>query len=68
MKINELINDFKIFLTNEEKNLLDKIKEPCYIDTFSERDRLVIENLVRKSLISKINYRGTILVKPNEKS
>lgn len=68
MKINELIQDFNIYLSNEEKTLLDKIKQPCYIEVFSERERVVIENLVRKSLVSKINFKGTILVKPNEKS
>jgi hypothetical protein len=67
MKLNELITDFEIFITNEEKQLVDKIKNPCYIDIFTERELQVIDNLVRKSILSKVNYKGTILVVGNEK-
>ncbi len=68
MKLNELITDFEIFITNEEKQLVDKITNPCYIDIFTERELQVIDNLVRKSILSKVNYKGTILVVGNEKS
>jgi hypothetical protein len=67
MKLNELITDFEIFITNEEKRLVDKISSPCYIDIFTERELQVIDNLVRKSILSKVNYKGTILVVGNEK-
>jgi hypothetical protein len=67
MKLNELITDFEIFITNEEKQLVDKITNPCYIDIFTERELQVIDNLVRKSILSKVNYKGTILVVGNEK-
>ena len=68
MKLNELITDFEIFITNEEKQLVDKITNPCYIDIFTERELQVIDNLFRKSILSKVNYKGTILVVGNEKS
>lgn len=68
MKINELINGFTIFVTNEERTVLDKISKPCYIETFNEREQTMIENLIRKSLLTKIVYQGDIVVKPNEKS
>lgn len=68
MKINELINGFTIFVTNEERTVLDKISKPCYVESFSDREKVVIENLIRKSLLSKIVYQGDIVVKPNEKS
>ena len=68
MKLNELITDFEIFITNEEKQLVDKITNPCYIDIFTERELQVIDNLVRKSILSKVNYKATILVVGNEKS
>jgi hypothetical protein len=68
MKLNELLKDFSIYTTNEETHLLDKIKKPCYIETFTDREKVVIENLVRKSLLTKANYKGSIVVLPNEKS
>lgn len=66
MKINELLQSFTIYTTNEEKEVLDKLKEPCYIELFNERDRTIIESLVRKSLVSKIIHRSGVMVKQNE--
>jgi hypothetical protein len=68
MKLNDLINEFSIFTSNEERQLLDKIKQPCYIETLSEREANVAENLVRKSLLSKVRYQGSTVFMQNEKS
>tara|TARA_B110000503_G_scaffold8477_1_gene11516 strand:- start:831 stop:1037 length:207 start_codon:yes stop_codon:yes gene_type:complete len=68
MKINELIKTFEIHTSNEEKKLLDKISGPCYVNTLTEREQQVAENLVRKSLLSRVNYKGSVVVLPNEKS
>lgn len=68
MKLNELIKEFTIQVTNEENDLLDKIKSPCYYESFSEREQFIIENLFRKSLLTKVHNRGNIIVVPNEKS
>jgi hypothetical protein len=68
MKINELIQHFTVYLSNEESDLLDKIKSPCYYQSFSEREQHVIENLFRKSQLVKVHNRGNIIVVPNEKS
>lgn len=68
MKLNELIKQFSIQVTNEENELLDKIKKPCYYESFNEREQFVIENLFRKSLLTKVHNRGNIIVVPNEKS
>mgnify|MGYP000943843988 CR=1 FL=1 len=68
MKLNELIKDFDIFVSNEEQSLLDKIQSPCYTDTLTEREIQVAENLVRKSLLSKLRYKGDTVFVPNEKS
>ncbi len=68
MKINDLIKEFRIQMSNEEKALLDKISKPCYVESFSDREQFVIENLIRKSLVSKVNYKGSIVVVPNEKT
>jgi len=54
MKLNDLISHFEIQTTNEENELLDKIKDVMIPEQFTEREQTVIENLIRKSLITKI--------------
>ncbi len=56
MKVTELIKYFGIFTTNEEEAVLDKLKlpSPVSLTSFSERDQVVIESLIRKSLVIKI--------------
>jgi len=68
MKFDDLIKDFSIHISNEEKTLLDKISKPCYVESFSEREQYVIESLIRKSLLSKVYYKGSTVVIPNERS
>jgi hypothetical protein len=68
MKLNELIKEFTVHVTNEENDLLDKIESPCYYESFTEREQFVIENLFRKSLLTKVYNNGNIVVVPNEKS
>ena len=46
MKINELIQDFTIQASNEEKAILSKLKEVKRLDHFVERDQEVIHNLI----------------------
>jgi hypothetical protein len=66
MKLNELIQDFTIYTTNEEKQVLSKIDDLMSIDTFTEREQTIIENLIRKSLVSKVQRQGSTLVMANE--
>ena len=66
MKINELIikNTYK---TNEEKQLLASIDEPRPLGAFPEREQTIINNLIRKSIISKVQTQsGTIVVIRND--
>lgn len=67
MKLNDLITSFDIALTNEEKILLDKLKNPEYIKNFQEREQYVLENLIRKSLVSKVYYKGEVVVVPDDR-
>lgn len=66
MKLNELILDFKIATSNEEKEVLKSIKGVMPIGSFDEREQFVIENLVRKSLVSKVKQNGYTMVVANE--
>ena len=55
MKIKDVIEQFEIFISNEEHELLEKIGNKIVPrTTFTERERFILENLVRKSLIQKI--------------
>lgn len=67
MKLNDLIKTFEIATTNEEKVLLDKLTKPEYIKNFQEREQFVLENLIRKSLVSKVIYKGEVVVVPDDR-
>jgi len=56
MKINELLGEFGIYTNREEQTLLDSLiekKQYKYAD-FTERNTVVIDNLVKKGLVIKI--------------
>jgi hypothetical protein len=66
MKINELIQDFEIWTTNEEKSLLKKLKDPIKLSQLSEHDQFKVQAMIRKSLITKIGFNDPSVV-ANEK-
>lgn len=66
MKLNELITDFQIFVTNEEQEFLDKFAKGCYTDTLTEREQIVADSLVRKSILTKVRHQGSIWVSIDE--
>ena len=65
MRINELIQEFTIQTSNEEKEVLGKLKSAKNLDTFMERDQEVINQLVRKSLVRKIEQDNNVMVVAN---
>lgn len=65
MKLNELISNFEIQTTNEENELLKKFQDVMIPEQFTEREQTVIENLVRKSLITKIVENGKMYLVKN---
>lgn len=66
MKLNELIKQFSIAMSNEEKSMLDRMSGVQSLDSFTEREQFVIEGLIRKSLVSKVHSKGSVLVMANE--
>jgi hypothetical protein len=67
MKINELLNKFTIQMSNEERDVLESMgSELRSLDAFTERERFMIESLIRKALVSKIVRNGNVLVVANE--
>ena len=66
MKLNELIGKVNIFVSNEEKQLLNDFKGVMLPEQFTERQQGIIENLIRKSLISKVNHKGKLYLVKND--
>lgn len=66
MKLNELIKNFEIFTTNEEQEVLNKMEGVRPMEAYNERERFIIENLIRKSLVSKVKYHNSFLVMKND--
>jgi hypothetical protein len=67
MKINELIQSFEIWTTNEEKALLKKLQDPVKLATLSEQDQFKVQAMIRKSLVTKIGQHNPTVV-ANEKA
>ena len=65
MRINELVTEFTIQTSNEEKEVLGKLKSAKNLDTFMERDQEVINQFVRKSLVRKIEQDNNVMVVAN---
>ena len=65
MRINELIQEFTIQTSNEEKDMLSKLQSVKNLDTFMERDQEVINQLIRKSLVRRMNKDGQTMVVAN---
>lgn len=67
MKINELISDFEIYVSNEESALLNRMQHVQPMASFTEREQFIIENMIRKSIVTKIVKNNQILVVSNER-
>lgn len=66
MKLTELTPGILIALSNEESNLLERIGDAQPLGEFTERDRVLISGLVRKSCLSKVVHNKTVMVVKNE--
>ena len=63
MNINELIRGFEIYTTNEEREVLDRLTRPIKLTALNERERVIVENMIRKSLVIKIGHTDPSVVK-----
>jgi len=66
MKLTDVISKFSIAITNEENDVLGKMQGVQPLDVYTEREQVVIGNLIRKSLVSKVDHNGVTLVLVNE--
>jgi hypothetical protein len=67
MKINELISDFEIWTTNEERSLLNKLQQPVKLASLTEQEQFRVQALIRKSLVIKVGMDNPTVV-ANEKT
>jgi len=67
MKINELISDFEIYVSNEEAALLAKMQTTQPMENFTEREQFIIEGMIRKSIVTKIIKNNQTWVVSNER-
>ena len=62
MRVSELISDFEIWASNEELKLLEKLQKPIRLSSLDEHDQVNVQNMIRKSLITKIGQHDPIVV------
>lgn len=67
MKITDLISDFEIYTSNEEKKLLERLKNPIKLSILTDREQCIAETMIRKSLLKKIGFNDPTVV-VNEKA
>lgn len=62
-----ILDDFTIWTTLEERELLTKLKHPVKLAALSEHDQFRVQTLIRKSLVTKIGVENPTVV-ANEKN
>ena len=62
-----LLSHFGVWTTNEEAQLLKKLKEPVKINRLSEHEQFTIAAMIRKSLVTKVGHTDPSVV-ANEKT
>ena len=54
MKLNELVRSLDTWTSREERAMLEGLKGLVSMKTFEEHERFIIEGLIRKSLVIKV--------------
>lgn len=62
MKINELLQGFSIYTSLEEESVLKRLSSPMFLSEFSEREQVIIEGMIRKSLVIKLGSKNPKVV------
>jgi hypothetical protein len=65
MNLRELI--VSTWTSRAESAILNKMhRDPCPLSFYDENDQFIIEQLIRKSLVTKLDQNGIVYVKPND--
>jgi hypothetical protein len=65
MKLTDLSSDLKIALSNEEAAVLEQVLHARPLAEFTDREKVIISTLVRKSCLSKVVHEKTVMVVKN---
>ena len=66
MKLGDLT--VKTILTNEEAEVLEKASGVKSLNSFTDREQFIIDNLVRKNMVTKITHENICMVVAYEQS
>lgn len=61
------LDEFSIWVTNEEANLLKKLSKPVKLKALSEHEQFRIQAMIRKSLVTKIGIEDPSVVANEQK-
>ena len=61
-----LLDEFEIWTTNEEAQILKKLSKPVKLSSLNEQDQFKVQAMIRKSLVTKIGHNDPMVV-ANEK-
>jgi len=67
MKIKEIFKGFTMQMSNDEFRILETLQNVTPLIAFPENEQFIIENLIRKALVTKIRNNGMTMVIANEK-
>lgn len=65
MRLNELVRSIDTWTSNEERGVLDRIKELAVLENFEEHEQYIIKGLIRKSLVIQLQSLGINYIYPN---
>ena len=65
MKLNELVRGIDTWTSNEERAVLERLKELSVLESFEEHEQHIIEGLIRKSLVIRVPGQGINYIYPN---
>jgi hypothetical protein len=66
-KVYNIIDEFEVWTTLEESELLKKLKQPTRLSKLTEHEQFTIQAMIRKSLVTKIGMTDPMVV-ANEKN
>lgn len=61
-----ILDGFQIWMSNEEAELLERLKSPMKLSHLDEHDQFRVQALIRKSLVTKVGTQDPTIV-ANEK-
>lgn len=62
-----ILDDFSVWTTNEEREILKKLTKPVKLAQLSEQEQFRIQAMIRKSLITKIGQNNPSVVANEQK-